>query len=211
MTPRGGGIPLSRATSWFEFRRPMSQALLVLATGAILGLGADRARAESPTYQVGVGDVLAVSFYAGGDKQEDFTGTVSSAGTITSPLLGDLKVAGMTTFEIARKMTDLLARDFFVNPQVLVSVKDYGGQVFVMGAVNKPGAYGYQEGLTALQACLLAGGFTQYATLRHVKITRVVDGKPKAASYDLEKVRRGEMVDPVLIKGDRIDVPKRGF
>jgi protein involved in polysaccharide export with SLBB domain len=189
--------------------RPIAMLWLALAAG--LGLAAGRASAESASYQVGPGDVLQISFYAGGDKQEDFTGTISNTGTITSPLLGEVKVAGLTTYEIERSMTTMLKKEFFKNPQVLVSVKEYGGQVFLMGAVSKPGAYGFQEGLTALRACLLAGGFTQYASLRRVKITRVVDGKSRTMTFDLDKVSKGKIEDPPLVRGDRVEVPRRGF
>ena len=60
----------------------------------------------------------------------------------------------------------MLARDFFVDPQVLVSVKEHGGQVYVTGEVKQPGMYGVRDGLTVLHACLLAGGFTDFASLR---------------------------------------------
>jgi len=122
-----------------------------------------------------------------------------------------VQVGGLITYEIERNMTAMLKKDFFKNPQVLVSVKEYGGQVFLMGAVSKPGAYGYQEGLTALRACLLAGGFTQYASLRRVKITRVVDGKSQTMTFDLDKVSKGKIEDPPLVRGDRVEVPRRGF
>jgi len=167
--------------------------------------------AESPSYQVGPGDVLQVSFYAGGEKQDDFTSTVSSLGVITSPLLGDLKVAGMTTGEIADTMTTLLSKSFFVKPQVLVNVKEYAGQVLVMGAVRQPGSYPFQAGLTALKSCLLAGGFTEFATPNKVKITRVLDGHSTTISVNLDKVSKGKSNDPELVKGDRIDVGRRRF
>ena len=203
---------MSCSTAWSRSHAALNwTVLLVLAATVALGLGAGRASSESATYQVGPGDVLLIAFYAGGEKQEEFTGTISSAGTITVPLLGEVKVAGLTTYEVAKIMTAMLAKDFFVNPQVLVSVKEYAGQVFVMGAVNKPGAYGYQEGLTALRACLLAGGFTDYASLRRVKITRVLDGKSKTITFDLDKVSKGKIEDPALARGDRVEVPRRGF
>ncbi|MGH7740779.1 MAG: polysaccharide biosynthesis/export family protein [Candidatus Eiseniibacteriota bacterium] len=178
---------------------------------AALALTTQARAADPPSYLVGVGDVLQVSFYAGGEKQDDFTSTVSSTGAITSPLIGDLKVAGMTTGEIADTMTTLLARSYFVNPQVLVSVKEYAGQVLVMGAVRQPGAYGFQAGITALKACLLAGGFTEYATPSKVKITRVVNGHSTTESVNLDKVGKGKAPDPELLKGDRIDVGRRRF
>jgi protein involved in polysaccharide export with SLBB domain len=167
--------------------------------------------ADSPSYLVGAGDVLAVTFYAGGEKQDDFTSTVSSAGVITSPLIGDLKVAGMTTNAISDTMTTLLAKSFFVKPQVLVNVKEYAGQVLVMGAVRQPGAYGFQAGLTALKACLMAGGFTEYAMPGKVKITRVTNGLSTTINVNLDKVSKGKASDPELVKGDRIDVGRRRF
>jgi len=209
---RAGEKLLSDRNVWSRFRKALNwTVMMVLAVTVTLGLGAGRAWSESVDYVVGPGDELLIAFYAGGEKQEDFTATVSPAGTITSPLLGEMKVAGLTTYEIAKKLTEILAKDFFVNPQVLVSVKEYGGQVFVMGAVNKPGAYGFQEGLTALRACLLAGGFTDYASLKKVKVTRVVDGKSQTITFDLDKVSKGKNEDPVLVRGDRVEVPRRGF
>jgi polysaccharide export outer membrane protein len=167
--------------------------------------------AETGTYLVGPGDVLQVMFYAGGDKQDDFVSTVSSLGVITSPLIGDLTVAGMTTGQIADTMTTLLSKSYFVQPQVLVSVKEYAGQVLVMGAVRQPGAYGFQAGLTALKACVLAGGFTEYATPNKVKLTRVVNGHSTTVSLNLDKVSKGKTSDPELLKGDRLDVGRRRF
>lgn len=177
-----------------------------------LALVAGPVRAEqASTYQVGPGDVLQVTFYAGGEKQEDFTGTVSSQGTVTCPLLGEVKVAGLTTYDISKEMTAKLSHDFFVDPQVLVSVKDYGGQVWVVGAVKNPGPYPFSEGLSALKACLLAGGFTDFASLRRVKVTRVVNGRPKAVAVDLTRVMQGKVDDPPLLRSDRIEVPQRRF
>ena len=108
-------------------------------------------------------------------------------------------------------MTEILTKDFFVNPQVLVSVKDYGGQVWVVGAVKKPGPYPFQEGLSALKACLLAGGFTDFASLRKVKVTRVVNGRPKTIGIDLARIMQGRADDPPLLRSDRIEVPQRRF
>lgn len=189
--------------------RRLGHMAAVTVIGLMLAGGARAA--DSPSYQVGTGDVLQVTFYAGGEKQDDFTSTVSSLGIITSPLLGDLRVVGMTTGEIADTMTTLLSKKFFVNPQVLVNVKEYAGQVLVMGAVRQPGAYGFQAGLTALKACLIAGGFTEYATPNKVKITRVAGGHSTTLSVNLDKVSKGKANDPELLKGDRIDVGRRRF
>lgn len=194
-------------------RIPFGMLAALSLTLFAVPLQADQ-RGEQPstsTYQVGPGDALQVSFYAGGEKQEDFTGTVSPMGTVTCPLLGEVKVAGMTTYEISKTMTERLAHDFFVDPQVLVSVKDYGGQVWVVGAVKNPGPYPFSEGLSALKACLLAGGFTDFASLTRVKVTRAVNGHPKSMTVNLTRVMQGKADDPPLQRSDRIEVPQRRF
>src|SRR5262249_32697614 len=124
--------------------------MFVLA--ALVGLGlAPNARANDP-YVLGPGDLLSIVVYAGGEKEVDFTGYISALGTITSPLLGEIKVAGMTTYELERSMRDTLAKDFYVDPQVMVTVKEYGGQVFILGEHNKPGPYGVCERMSEVGA-----------------------------------------------------------
>lgn len=181
--------------------------LTVLALALLLRLAA----AEPPASPVVVGDVLEITVFAGGEKQEEFTSTVAATGTITCPLLGETKVAGLTTDEISKQLRAMLARDYFVDPQVLVSVKEHGGQVYVTGEVKQPGAYGIRDGLTVLHACLLAGGFTDFASLRSVKLTRVVDGQPRTAVIDVVKVRQGKQSDPPVASGDRLEIPRRRF
>ena len=187
------------------------RAFRALALAGVIGLAlAAGARANEP-YVLGPGDLLQVTVYAGGEKQVDFSGYISALGTITSPLLGEFKVAGMTTNELERALRDTLAKDYYVDPQVLVTVKEYGGQVFVMGAVRKPGAYGLQERMTVLGACLLAEGFTDFAAPGRTKVTRMVNGQQKTFKIDLIKVREGKKEDMPLQRGDRIEVPRRRF
>jgi protein involved in polysaccharide export with SLBB domain len=177
----------------------------------VTGLYVAPVLAAQQSSPIGVGDILEVSFFAGGEKQEEFTSTVGANGVISCPLLGDTKVAGLTTDEVAKQLRAVLARDFFVDPQVLVNVKEYGGQVFLTGEVRQPGAYPVKDGVTVLRACLLAGGFTNYASLRHVKLTRVINGQPKTTVVDLDKVKQGKLSDPLVLSGDHLDVPRRRF
>jgi polysaccharide export outer membrane protein len=172
-----------------------------------------RTKSEQPAAAavIGAGDILQVSIYAGGEKQEEFSAEVSPAGSITSPLIGDITVGGSTTSQAAGKMTTILARDFFVDPQVLVSVKEFVGKVYISGEVKHPGAYDIKEGLRVLNACILAGGFTDFASLGRVKVIRSEDGRIKTLEIDLGRVQRGKMEDLVLQPGDRIDVPHRRF
>jgi len=212
---KGSRNKASRARSPFSVMKVLrtlrAKKGYIIACAIGLSFFANNSHSQTPSYPIGPGDILQVSTYAGGEKQEDFTAEVSHAGTMPSPLIGTIEVAGLTPFEVAAKMTERLARDFFVNPQVLVSVKEYGRKIYVLGEVKKPGAFSIQEGLTTLNACILAGGFTEYAWPRKVKVSRMENGKQKIIEINLVKVQEGKQEDLVLQTGDRIYVPQRWF
>ena len=172
---------------------------------------AARAPAAPQVYPIGPGDVLEVSIHAGGVKQEEFTAEVSPKGALVSPLIGEVQVGGLTAHEAAGRLTALLGRDFFVNPQVLVAIKESARKVYVIGEVKKPGVYPIQEGLTALNACILAGGFSDYAAPNRARITRLSDDRPRVIELDLTRVQEGKADDVILAAGDRIDIPQRRF
>ena len=80
--------------------------------------------------------------------------TVQTSGAIALPLLGDVPVAGLTIAEVQRKLTTLLARDYLVNPQVEVKVKEYQSQfVTVLGEVNTPGPQAAARAARAWSTC----------------------------------------------------------
>lgn len=184
---------------------------IALAVAAGLMTAPAALHPEAVSYVVSPGDVLEITYYAGGEKQEAFTVTVSADGTITCPLIGEFSLGGMPISEIVARLQGILARDYYIGPQVLVSVKEYGGRVYVLGEVKHPGVYALPEAPTALSACVNAGGFTDFAAPRHAKVTRIQDGKPKLFEVDLVKVKQGKAEDLPLLGGDRIDVPRRRF
>ena len=62
-----------------------------------------------------------------------------------------------------------------------------------------------------INACIMAGGFTDYAALKKVTVIRSNGKRPKIFKLDLNKVQAGKADDLVLRPGDRIDVPHRAF
>jgi len=271
--------------------------------------------AQDKPYIIGPGDVLSINIFAGGQSQEAIDLTVSANGTINFPFLGEIKAEGLSVAELTQTVSRPLAEDYFVNPQVLISVRDYkskrvyltgavkmsglfpldsstttlleliakaGGvtenrsnyayilrgslkdldsntkinelvqkkksikvnlrelldlgiaernvelqpgdvvyipptsfsdltqyKIYVLGKVNRPGVYDFQEGLTALDACILAGGFAKYAAPNRSTITRrEPDGTQEIVKINLDKVKNGKEKDVLLKPGDRIYVPE---
>jgi polysaccharide biosynthesis/export protein len=135
--------------------------------------GAETAGAglASPAYQVGPGDALEINVYGNDDLSR--IPTVQTDGAIVLPLLGEVQVAGLTVAEIQRKVTNLLAKDYLVNPQVEVKVREYNSQfVTVVGEVNSPGRKPLRGRTRLIDVLVDAKGFTPRAS-GEVVITRV--------------------------------------
>ena len=124
----------------------------------------------SPDYRVGPGDLLEVVVFGNDDLSRSTN--VQTNGTISLALLGDVNVAGLTLAEVKTKLTSLLARDYLVNPQVDVKVKEYHSQfVTVIGEVNGPGKKPLRGRTRLIDVLVESGGFTPRAS-GEIVITR---------------------------------------
>lgn len=81
-------------------------------------------------------------------------------------------------------------------------------KIYVEGTVANPGAYDYQQGMTALNACIMAGGFIQYAAPNRTRIIRTSGDSIETIRVDLKMVKDGKIADVKLKPGDRIHVPE---
>ena len=288
---------------------PLSLGVLLFSLLVIYGYG----NAQVSDYQIGAGDVLHLKIYAGGEVQQEVDLTVSQRGMIAVPLMGNIRAAGLTLSSLEEAVHELLARDYFVDPQVTITMKEYhslryyisgavnkpglyemtsratlleliakaggvtaergnvayimregagqeitgqGGagqptandplkvdlqnlldrgdmsrnlslqtgdviyipleraldlgesNIYVEGEVNKPGVYAYQPGLHALNACIMAGGFTKYAAANRARIVRQEGENQKIIPINLEDVKKGLVQDVKLKPGDLIHVPE---
>lgn len=269
--------------------------------------------AQSKAYVIGPRDVLALTIYAGGEKQQEVDLTVSANGDINVPFVGAINALGLTIPQLEDLITRPLKKDYFVNPEVNIRVAEYhslqyfisgavkqpglyemtsrttlmeliakaGGvvpergniayilrgstgemvdgksinellsrkepikvdleslldrgdmsanlslnpgdvvylplqkalnlaqsKIYVGGKIEKPGLYDYQPGLTALNVCILAGGFSKFAAPNRTKIIRKENGEVTIIEINLEDVKEGKAPDVELKPGDRIDVPE---
>jgi len=176
---------------------------LVLAPRAL----ADAANAAD--YRVGAGDVLDISVFAGGEAQEHMIVVIAPDGSVTCPLVGALSAAGRSLADLTADLRARLARDYYKDPRVVVVVHEFGATIAVSGEVRRPGVYRLNEARTVLGACVLAGGFTDFASARSARVVRVRGGKTETLRVDLTKVRQGRSEDVALEAGDRLDIPRR--
>jgi len=81
-------------------------------------------------------------------------------------------------------------------------------QVYILGQIQKPGAYDYQKGLTALNACIMAGGFEKAAAPNRTILTRNFGDQQQIFKINLDLVKEGKQQDLQLRPGDRLFVPE---
>lgn len=116
---------------------------------------------ESGGYQIGPGDVLKIIVFQNPDLTLE--SRVSESGTISYPMLGQVKVNGLSTAGAEAELASRLREGGFVRePQVNVLVLQFRSrQVSVLGYVNKPGRYPLdQTGMRVSEVIALAGGIT---------------------------------------------------
>ena len=124
---------------------------------------APAAGAETLLYRVGPGDVLEVVV----DGRPDLSRlpTVQTTGSVWLPRAGEVEVRGLSTGEIAARVTPLLAGEDLASPRVAVRVREYQSQfVWVRGAVRRPGRKPLRSGTRLVDALLDAGGFQESAS-----------------------------------------------
>ena len=138
--------------------------VLAAATAGAMQVTPSPEPTPSADYRVGPGDVLEVEVF--GNPELSRNPTVQTNGMVALPLLGEVAVAGLTTADIKARLTELLGRDYLVNPQVDVRVKEYNSQfVTVAGEVTTPGRRPLRGGQSRLIDVLVeAGGLTPRAS-----------------------------------------------
>ena len=269
--------------------------------------------AQGKAYVIGPNDVLTLTIHAGGEKQHDSDVTVSARGMINAAFIGNVKAEGLTPSQLEMRITEPLAKEYFVDPKVNIRIKEYhslhyyisgavkepglyettteaslleliakaegvlpdcGNVAYIMreadshvnagekaedlvsrtepikvdlirlldkgdmsvnltlkpgdvvyiplkkslnlaeskvsveGEVKTPGFYDYQPGMTAMNACIMAGGFDKFAAPNRTRIIRKKGDGVEVIKIDLEDVKEGKAPDIELKPGDRIHVPE---
>jgi polysaccharide biosynthesis/export protein len=159
-------------------------------------------------YIIGVDDILSIYVW----KEPDFSVKeliVRSDGKISLPLVNDIEAGGLTPKQLKQRITDRLS-EFIQLPNVTVTVlKSMSHSVSVAGQVGKPGSYSFGGPITVLELLARAGGVTEYAKAKDIKIVRKADGKPLQFPFNYKDVIEGRgMEQNIILKtGDIIMVP----
>jgi len=126
---------------------------------------------------------------------------IDPSGYVSLPLAGTVKAAGLTPEQLERNLEKQFGSKYLANPKVTVEVAEFR-PFYILGEVEKPGAYPYAGGLNVLSAVAIAGGSTYRANTSYVLIQHL--GEDQMHEYQLSQ--------PVpILPGDIIQIPRRYF
>jgi polysaccharide export outer membrane protein len=150
-------------------------------------------------YRLGPGDQVRVTVF----RHEDLSGQfqMDGEGYFAMPLVGEILGGGLSSRQLENEIEIRLKEGgFLVNPQVGIEVLNYR-PFYIIGEVNNPGSYQYENGMTVINAVALAGGFTYRADQDDVIINRGGSSGPEVQA----------LLDTEVLPGDIINVTERFF
>lgn len=162
--------------------------------------------ATAADYTLGTGDFVKVTVY--GDAELTREIRIAENGILTFPLIGEVRVGGLSTVEAEKVIAQQLKQGGFIaNPQVsLVVLQFLSKTVSVLGGVLKPGRYPVTRPSDVKDMIAEAGGITAEGS----EIVTVVRGN-KRSEFDLHDVinQQADTADSTLVGGETIYVSSR--
>lgn len=144
---------------------------------------------------------------AGAHNGSSVSDVIDDAGIVTLPLVGDIKIGGLTTSEAEKKIRDTyIDGGYYRSLDVTVTCPNVVQEqlFYVNGATRKTGAMPWSDGLTLRRAIIQAGDVNDFANGK-VEITR----NGVSTVYDLGRIARGRDEDPVVLPGDILTARER--
>lgn len=162
---------------------------------------------DTQPYLIGADDELEIVVW----NQPQLSGklTVASDGTIAMPLIGRVPAAGQTPDGLKGDLEKRYAQ-YVHDPNATVRVSNPASHVFyVVGEVNKPGAYKLHSGEVLSQALAEAGGLGEFADPGKIRILRHKETETVVLTVNYNLVRSGGDVsaDVPVEPGDTVSVP----
>lgn len=125
--------------------------------------------------------------------------SVDGGGRVALPLIGEVRVGGLTLPEAEARIAARLADGYLKQPRVALEVANYR-PFYILGEVRNPGQYDYAEGMTVMKAVALAGGLSYRADEDDVEITAAGASEARDAA-----------LTSAVMPGDTIVIGERFF
>lgn len=153
-----------------------------------------------------VGDSVTVTFTDMPVAFPPFEEKIKEDGTITLLQNISFTAAGMTPGNLAKEIRKKYVPDYYKYMTVTVKQQEMTRWYYVDGEVRQRSRQQYITRITVLKAIASAGGFTDFAKKKKVRLTRA-DGRTQIVNC--EKALVNPTLDPEVYPGDKIHVPRR--
>jgi polysaccharide biosynthesis/export protein len=161
---------------------------------------------------LGVGDVIGINVWDQRDLNTE--ATIRPDGTITMPLVGDLRAAGQTPSALKAQIKELLEKFIRLGGgnEITVAVRAWKSYRFtIAGEVGRPGVYTSEEYVRVSEALAMAGGITRFGKRSGVVLMRKDPGQSavRHIPLDYDLLASGKRLDMNIwvLPGDEIFVP----
>jgi polysaccharide export outer membrane protein len=192
---------------------------LVLTCMQWSGINAETLSAENPSvediiatggYEINAGDILSLAVW-----NEPSLGSeqilVRPDGFISVPVVGEIMAGGRTVNAVQIAVAEGLNRYLKDEPNVVISILNASGsRVYVLGKVQRPGAFPLSGPMDVTQALSMAGGLNSFAAENSIKVLRRnAEGVQRSIRFKYGKVKDGERLESniLLHSGDVVLVP----
>ncbi len=163
------------------------------------------------SYKIGPGDIITLTIIAGGSEQAKVDLVVSEEGEVTIPFIGNIKASGLSFKNLEKKVYIPLEKDYFVDPQINIQMKEYHSLSFtISGAVDEPGEYELDFHPTIMDLIAKAGGVKE-GRGNVAYVLRQSQGKDNdPMNIDLSKLLdEGDMSQNIMLEtGDKVYIPQ---
>ncbi len=200
-------------------RRQVFVLILRSALIWIASLSGGSALAATPAelYRLVPQDLVQMSIFGEDDMTADRR--VDAHGSLHLPLLGAVKVAGLTLPDAETAVREAyVTAEIFIAPQVSLTVLEYAAkEISVLGQVASPGKQtlpNERGRISIVEAISSAGGFTRIAKADAVRVTRgKADGGEEVFTVNVENLINGRVGETSFYvqPGDIVFVPERVF
>jgi polysaccharide biosynthesis/export protein len=164
-------------------------------------------QAMAQEYTLGAGDLVRITVWSQDDLSREYL--ITNDGHVLFPLIGRVTADGLTVQQLGERIRVLLEKDYLVNPQVSVTVKEYLSQkVHVFGEADKPGVY-YLSGPTTLIDIISRAGVGKGAGKEVLLVRGGSEPGASVLRFNLSKVQEGDAKENTpILRNDMVLIPK---
>jgi protein involved in polysaccharide export with SLBB domain len=155
------------------------------------------------------GDMVKLTFPGATELSQ--SQKIRADGKLSLPQIGEVNAAGKSLPQFQSELVRLY-RSQLRNTDILVTLESGLMQVYVSGAVHKPGKLSFDRPTTILQVIAEVGGANEFGSLKKVRVVRLENGQQRVQTLDLRSAMKGAVTGAFYIRdGDIITIPESAF